>query len=221
MELRAETGAARSDYDVFSGRVVATAPGIGVQTPFSVFRERPSADVTVTSLDRTGAPAVNAITMVAGPANGLVFYAMGAESTFRVPPGTYFAATLMPGDDGTSTVAAHPDLAVTGKLDLVLDGRKARDLDITVPGGSAAPVSAGYAADVKGAEAWRTNYPVVPGIAYPAGSLLPPVAPPRTRTEYYAGNLAWEPSVDESARPSEDGGFPVVTARGTSYRRTQ
>ena len=52
VEFSADLDAAGSTYGVFSGRLTATAEGIAVQTPFSVFREEPSADLKVSALDR-------------------------------------------------------------------------------------------------------------------------------------------------------------------------
>ncbi|PZG22220.1 S8 family serine peptidase [Nonomuraea aridisoli] len=95
VELRTSVGAAGGAYGVFSGNLVASAEGVSVRTPFSVFREQPSADLKVSTLDRTGAPAAQSITMIADHADYDAFYLMEPEGTFRVPYGTYFVATVM------------------------------------------------------------------------------------------------------------------------------
>ncbi|TDD39366.1 peptidase S8 [Nonomuraea terrae] len=151
VELRTAVGAAGSAYGVFSGRLVASAEGVSVQTPFSVFREQPSADLRVTTLDRTGAPAAQSVTMIADHSDYDAFYLMEPEGTFRLPYGTYFVGTVMTGDDGTSTVVTDPVLSVKQDTDLVLDGRKARPVDITMPEPEAAPVAVSVETEQPGA----------------------------------------------------------------------
>ncbi|AWS41732.1 S8 family serine peptidase [Streptosporangium sp. 'caverna'] len=150
VELSADLDAAGSTYGVFSGRLTATAEGIAVQTPFSVFREEPSADLKVSALDRAGAPAAGSVTMIANHRTEQTFYTMEPEATFRVPMGTYFAATLATGDDGTSTLVSNPNLVVTKAVSLVMDGRKARPVDVTMPERSAAPVEVSVSAEQSG-----------------------------------------------------------------------
>jgi subtilisin family serine protease len=151
VELRTDVGAAGTKYGVFSGRLVATGKDISVQTPFSVFREEPSADLKVSVLDRTGAPAARSVTMIANQSNYDAIYMLTPESTFRVPQGTYFAATVVTGDDGTTTLINNPVLAISKATDLVMDGRKARPVDITMPDDSAAPVAVTVEAEQPGA----------------------------------------------------------------------
>ena len=129
VELRTHVGAA------------ATADGIAVQTPFSVFREEPSADLKVSVLDRTGAPAANSVTMIADHSDYDAFYMLEPESAFRLPQGTYFAATVVTGDDGTTTLIDDPALKIDKATTLVMDGRRARPVAITMPDRSAAPVA--------------------------------------------------------------------------------
>ncbi|GGO24960.1 S8 family peptidase [Microbispora bryophytorum] len=309
VDLRTTLGAAGSTYGVFSGRIVATADGSKVQTPYSVFREQPSADLTVTTLDRSGAKAAQSITMVADYASYQAFYMTEPESTFRLPMGKYFVTTLIIGDDGTSTAVTDAALTVDKDENVVLDGRKARPLDITVPDESAAPVSVSveaeqpgtfrsmlasisgapesiytsdqtsgpapelstvvsalfakpdgkggftdspyiyqagwhltgtattgftrhitktdlakvtteYAANAPGAKGWRNNTPVVPGVSYPTGYDLPPVSPPTTRTEYFAGDVSWQSTFTEGFETGNPWPQTLtqVTKQATAYK---
>jgi hypothetical protein len=176
VELRTGVAAAGTTYGAFSGRLVATAEGISVQTPFSVFREEPSADLKVTALDRAGAPAAQSITMIANHSNYQAFYMMEPESTFRVPQGTYFAATVVAGDDGTSTLITDPVLKVTKATDLVLDGRRARPVDITMPDRRVAPVALTVETEHPGAERSMLASVIgsAPGSLYTAGQARNP-----------------------------------------------
>ena len=88
--------------------------------------------------------------MIANHMTEQTFYTLEPEATFRVPMGTYFAATLAIGGDGTSTLISNPNLAVTKRVSLVMDGRKARPVDVTMPERSAAPVEVSVSAEQSG-----------------------------------------------------------------------
>ena len=127
---------------VSTGRVVATGPGGDVQTPLSVFREQPSADLSLTTVDRIGGSPGTAVTFVENVATGQQFVSYKPATTLRVPLGKYFVGTLVFETDGTSTLMVNAEATVTGPEHLVMDGRKARPTGITVPDRKAQPVAA-------------------------------------------------------------------------------
>lgn len=197
VELRTAVSAAGSAYGSLSGRIVASADGISVQTPFSVHREQPSADIKVSALDRAGAPAAQSITMIADHASYQAYYIMEPEATLRLPHGTYFVATVIDGEDGTTTVVTDAVHTVDRQEDIVLDGRKARPLDITMPDKTAAPVAVTVESEHPGT--YREMIAALagdsPGSLYTADQSSQPT--PKLSTQVTA----------LFAQPNRDGGF--------------
>ncbi|WP_203904632.1 S8 family peptidase [Virgisporangium aliadipatigenens] len=126
-----------------NGRITATGGGVTVQTPYSVYREGPTATVNVKALDRKGNTPEQTFDLFVNAASGEVVRAQEATAALRLPYGTYFASSYIVGADGTSTVAAHTRLVVDrDRVDVVFDARKAKGLDLTVPERAAAPMDA-------------------------------------------------------------------------------
>ncbi|WP_433831318.1 S8 family serine peptidase [Actinoplanes sp. CA-015351] len=142
VDMVVDTRQGGSSYGAFSGRVVATGDGVSVQTPFSVMREEPSADISLTAFDRSGAAPEGIMTMVASASSLMVHFGFAAQETIRVPLGEYFVAAMIPSPDGTSTSIVHPNLAVADDTAVALDARLAKKVDITVPARDAEPVVA-------------------------------------------------------------------------------
>ncbi|NMO49954.1 S8 family serine peptidase [Actinoplanes sp. TBRC 11911] len=137
-----EVTAHATEVGLSSGRIVATGPAGAVQTPVSIFREQPSADLSLTTRDRTPGSPGTAVTFVENVATGQQFVSYEPATTMRVPFGKYFAATLVFETDGTSTLMVNAETTVTGPKHLDMDGRKARPTGITVPDRAAQPVAA-------------------------------------------------------------------------------
>ncbi|MER7441344.1 S8 family peptidase [Micromonospora avicenniae] len=292
VQLTADTRAGGDSYGTFGGRLVATADGVSVQTPFSVFREQPSADVHLKVTARTDAPQ-EVVTQLGNLATGEFAVSYDSADTLRVPMGDYVVLSMGISADGTGTILANGRMTVDRTTTLTLDGRQARRVDIRLPESDAAPVlgevevqhvgapqlfamslagdpgsiytadlgsknvdglitsvtalfarpdrdgdftaspytyqtgwyqtgsfvtgftrelserdvakvRVGYAAAAADGVGTRFNYPVIPGVDYPDGFILPRTPLPAQRTEYYAGNLGWESTFEESVGAGAD-----------------
>ncbi|MGK5741020.1 S8 family peptidase [Micromonospora sp. URMC 103] len=292
VRLTADTRAGGTAYGTFGGRLVATADGVSVQTPFSVFREQPSADVHLRVTARTDAPQ-EVVTQLGNLATGEFVVSYDSADTLRVPMGDYVVLSMGISADGTGTVLANGRLTIDGATDLALDGRRARPVDIRLPDRDAAPVvgevevlhtgapqlfgmsltgdpsdiytadlgpknvpgvitsvtaafarpdrdgdftaspytyqtgwyqtgsfvtgftrhlarrdvarvRVGYASAADDGVGTRVNYPVIPGVEYPDGLVLPRTPLPAERTEYYAGNIGWTSTFEEGAGAGAD-----------------
>ncbi|RKN22535.1 hypothetical protein D7147_07775 [Micromonospora musae] len=307
VRLTADTRAGGAAYGTFGGRLVATADGVSVQTPFSVFREQPSADVQLKVTARTDAPQ-EVVTQLGNLATGEFVVSYDSTETLRVPMGDYVVLSMGISADGTGTVLANGRMTIDRSTTLALDGRRARPVDIRLPDRDAAPVigevevqqtgapqlfamsltgdpgsiytadlgpkkvaglitsvtalfarpdrngdftaspytyqtgwyqtgsfvtgftrhldrrdvaevRAGYAAAAVGGVGTRVNYPVIPGVDYPDGLVLPRTTLPAQRTEYYAGNLGWESTFEEGVGAGADyRRLSELTAQRTEYR---
>ncbi|TDC53567.1 hypothetical protein E1212_05170 [Jiangella ureilytica] len=181
---------------LYSGFVTGTGPGgVSVTLPLGLNKEPEVYDLTVTVLDRTGAPnrgATVQIGSVDDSSSHLSFPNLDArgQATVRVPPGTYSALSIMTeldGDRYTYTFAGDPQIEVApGGASVVLDGR------------TAVPVTADVGRPAEGITAklefWR--YPV-------------------TGESMHYRYLLGEPFTDMYATPTEQvtkGGFHLVTA---------
>jgi subtilisin family serine protease len=132
-------------YGFYSGRLVATGAGVTLRTPFSVYLEPPSASLRVTAVGRDGRPPASVmITLIkpdpSNPDDAVYYDASGSR---RVPlNSTWHITAYMVDGDGTTTMVTSNKVVVTKDSELVLDARKARPLDITVPDAKATPYSA-------------------------------------------------------------------------------
>ncbi|MET7748971.1 S8 family serine peptidase [Micromonospora sp. NPDC005367] len=292
VQLTADTRAGGDSYGTFGGRLVATADGVSVQTPFSVFREQPSADVHLKVTARTDAPQ-EVVTQLGNLATGEFVVSYDSADTVRVPMGDYVVLSMGISADGTGTVLANGRMTIDRTTTLELDGRQARRVDIRLPDRDAAPVlgevevqhtggpqlfamslagdpgsiytadlgsenvdglitsvtalfarpdrggdftaspytyqtgwyqtgsfvtgftrelserdvakvRVGYASAAADGVGTRANYPVIPGVDYPDGFVLPRTPLPAQRTEYYAGNLGWESTFEEGVGAGAD-----------------
>jgi subtilisin family serine protease len=123
-------------YGFYSGRLVATGGEVTLQTPFSFDLEAPSATLKVSALDSQGRPPATVMLSMLrpDPANraGDRFYR--ATQSLRAPLGsTWHVAAYVVNGDGTTALLTDNKVVVTGDREVVLDARKARPLDITVP----------------------------------------------------------------------------------------
>ncbi len=136
--LTADTRIAGPD-GIYGGRIVATTQGGRVVTPIAVDKEVESYDVTVTNINRDGAPgfAVSVFTNL----NSDGFYFGGTDSGVirtRLAVGDYdlFSFIDTPGPDGqlgSGTLMSRPTLTVDRNVSVTLDARSAGHISITPP----------------------------------------------------------------------------------------
>ncbi|MDD9381066.1 S8 family serine peptidase [Streptomyces sp. ZAF1911] len=127
----------------FSAYVTATGGGQSVRTGAAAVREAEAYDVTITTVDRDGAPArefSHSLFGIGGAADG-IWTGVSNESgsgTLRLPKGTYalHGAVYQDGSDLTKGVdwLVQPRLEVSGTTKVTVDARTAKPVDITVPG---------------------------------------------------------------------------------------
>ncbi|MFD9302245.1 S8 family serine peptidase [Streptomyces sp. NPDC060048] len=132
----------RSQYGDVAGRVVATADGVRVSTPFSLYVEPETVTLRVKLVDRAGKPAAGPSSLdVIGTddASGERRFNDGStDQVYRVRPGAYFlsafVATPDAGENATMTDSltylGRPQTEVKKDTVIVLDARKAARLSI-------------------------------------------------------------------------------------------
>lgn len=133
------TGDARvGDTDgYFSAAVVATSGESVTRTPVALDREVESYDVSITVLDRTGAPATDYSLLLVGLDNRTFVSPYDEDGTVeaRLPKGTYLLDAIV--FDGsqmlTSSLLVQPNLVVDKELALTVDARTAKPVSVTPP----------------------------------------------------------------------------------------
>ncbi|MER5757877.1 S8 family serine peptidase [Streptomyces sp. NPDC002082] len=142
VDLAADTRLGDVD-GAFSAYVTATGGGQSVRTGAAAVREAEAYDVTITTVDRDGAPArefSHSLFGIGGAADG-IWTGVSNESgsgTLRLPKGTYalHGAVYQDGSDLAKGVdwLVQPRLEVAGTTKVTVDARTAKPVDITVPG---------------------------------------------------------------------------------------
>ncbi|MEU6074208.1 S8 family serine peptidase [Micromonospora sp. NPDC047074] len=127
---------ASTSYGLYQGRLVATAGDVKLQTPFSVYHEEPAAGLKINAIGRDGAAADTVLVELVNPDPqnyaSHTFYASSAS--LRVPlNSSWRLSAYIEEDDGTVSVLTNNRVVADTDQELVLDARKARPLDITVP----------------------------------------------------------------------------------------
>ncbi|MFE6082102.1 S8 family serine peptidase [Streptomyces virginiae] len=134
----------RSQYGDVTGRVVATADGVRVSTPFSLYVEPETVTLRVKLVDRAGEPAAGPSSLdVIGTddATGERRFNEGAtDQVYRVRPGAYFLSAFVATPDAgegagdrlldSLTYLGRPQIELKKDTTVVLDARKAGRLDI-------------------------------------------------------------------------------------------
>ncbi|MFI7354885.1 S8 family peptidase [Streptomyces avidinii] len=132
----------RSQYGDVTGRVVATANGVRVSTPFSLYVEPETVTLRVKLVDRAGRPAAGPSSLdVIGTddATGERRFNDGsADQVYRVRPGAYFLSAFVGTPDtgegaeliDSLTYLGRPQVEVKKDTTIVLDARRAGRLDI-------------------------------------------------------------------------------------------
>jgi subtilisin family serine protease len=146
----------------YGGVVTAIGGGQSVRTLVAVNREVESYDVTLTFIDRNGAPTDLSFASFVSVDTPKGYYPYDESGTVvtRLPKGEYyFEGTVQTpaGDDYVNADFAEPAITVTGDTSLVLDAREAKPVSFTVdePNARAGRAIIGFARDT----AWgRTGY---------------------------------------------------------------
>ncbi|MFI5860672.1 S8 family peptidase [Streptomyces sp. NPDC051546] len=132
----------RSQYGDVTGRVIATAKGVHVSTPFSLYVEPETVTLRVKLLDRDGKPAAGPSSLdVIGTddASGERRFNEGsADQVYRVRPGSYFLSAFVGTPDAgegstmydSITYLGRPQTEIKKDTVIVLDARKAARLSI-------------------------------------------------------------------------------------------
>jgi subtilisin family serine protease len=161
---------ASTNYGFYSGRLVATSGDVKLQTPFSVDLEAPSATLKVSVIDRDGGTPGTVMIRLSNPDPGTYefheFY--NASASLRVPlNSTWHITAYVLDDDGTATLLTVNKAVITADREVVLDARKARPLDITVPDSKATAYEASAVVN-RAAD----GYPTYDGITGDPSTLL-------------------------------------------------
>lgn len=137
------------------GRLVATADGVRVQTPFGVEREEQKFRIEVTHTDRDGAPAELWFTSAWNLGTGVDYNVTGSgdTGTAQVPAGTYLLWGIVMRADGQGGVELSqltwPKLEVSGDREINVDARQAGAIKVSVPDRSLTPLLAAAGLEVQ------------------------------------------------------------------------
>jgi subtilisin family serine protease len=150
VSLTADTRTTGAD-GLYSGDLVATtAGGTRVSTPVGIDKEVESYNLTIATIDRTGAPASNYLATLQGTdaathSVNLSPFDPSGTVTLRLPKGGYdlssavFTVTADPTQPEASLLA-QPVLNLTSDTRVVLDARTAKPVTMTVPDTTVQPV---------------------------------------------------------------------------------
>ncbi|MFE6754013.1 S8 family serine peptidase [Streptomyces sp. NPDC057684] len=129
-----------AQYGDVTGRVLATADGVGVSTPFALYVQPETVTLRVKLVDRSGKPAgaQSSVDLIGtDDASGERRFNEGAaDQTYQVRPGRYFLSSFVatPESEGTLlnslSYLARPQLEVKKDTTVVLDARKANRLKV-------------------------------------------------------------------------------------------
>ncbi|MEU0371955.1 S8 family serine peptidase [Streptomyces sp. NPDC006283] len=124
----------RAQYGDITGRVIATARGVTVSTPFSLYVEPETVTLRVKLLDRAGKPAAGSSSIdVIGTDDATGerrANAGAADQVYRLRPGSYFLSSFVTSPDGTVTYLGRPQVELKKDTTVVLDARDAHRLGI-------------------------------------------------------------------------------------------
>ncbi|MFE5814540.1 S8 family serine peptidase [Streptomyces sp. NPDC056479] len=130
----------RAQYGDVTGRVLATANGVTVSTPFALYVQPETVTLRVKLIDRLGEPAAGASSVDligTDDATGQRRFNEGAtDQTYEIRPGAYFLSSFIttPETEGTLldslTHLGRPQLEIRDDTTVVLDARRAHRLTI-------------------------------------------------------------------------------------------
>ncbi|MCX5086061.1 S8 family serine peptidase [Streptomyces sp. NBC_00401] len=129
-----------AQYGDVTGRVLATADGVGVSTPFSLYVQPETVTLRVKLVDRSGKPAAgqSSVDLIGtDDASGERRFNEGAaDQTYQVRPGRYFLSSFVttPDTEGnlinSLSYLARPQVDVKKDTTVVLDARTAGRLKV-------------------------------------------------------------------------------------------
>ncbi|MFJ7077272.1 S8 family serine peptidase [Streptomyces sp. NPDC098781] len=130
----------RAQYGDVTGRVLATADGVTVATPFALYVQPETVTLRVKLVDRLGEAAggASSVDLIGtDDASGERRFNEGAaDQTYRIRPGSYFLSAFVttPEAEGTLldslTCLGRPQLEIRDDTTVVLDARKAHRLSV-------------------------------------------------------------------------------------------
>lgn len=201
-----------------TGRVRATGPGgAAVTTAYALTREAVRHDVTVTAVDRNGAPigpgtwntssTVNLVNLDTRETFQLRF--TGGTATARVPEGRYnLGGELVTPASGTasrtSTLFLQPELELRGDTRLAVDAREGRQLTVTVPGRATTgwSLAAGYCHRATGSAPEGDCADSFAVLARPGNLYVVPTARPTTgRLDFVTQSIQEGPAAQNGRLP--------------------
>jgi subtilisin family serine protease len=119
----------------FTGKLVATGPGVQVRTTFGVQKEPETYELTIHYRNRAGELTGNldsGLYDLAGSGWRGV-HAPDGTAVFRAPKGTYTLDAVILDEDGSSTQLVQPKLTLTQDTVVEMDARLGRPIAVTVP----------------------------------------------------------------------------------------
>ncbi|MEV0170200.1 S8 family serine peptidase [Streptomyces sp. NPDC050803] len=129
-----------AQYGDITGRVLATAEGVSVSTPFALYVQPETVTVRVKLIDRLGRPAADgsSVDLIGtDEARGERRFNDGAtDQTYTVRPGNYYLSSFIATPDAEGaplnslSFLARPQLEIREDTTVVLDARKAHRLNI-------------------------------------------------------------------------------------------
>lgn len=131
----------RAQYGDVTGRVLATADGAAVSTPFALYVQPETVSLRVKLIDRAGQPAdgPSSVDLIGtDDASGERRFNEGAnDQTYQVRPGSYFLSGFVATPDsgggtltGSLTHLARPQVEVKQDMTVTLDARKAHRVTV-------------------------------------------------------------------------------------------
>ncbi|MEV7187381.1 S8 family serine peptidase [Kitasatospora sp. NPDC093102] len=201
-----------------TGRVRASGPGgAAVTTAYALTREAVRHDITVTAVDRNGAPLgpstwnawsmISLVNLDTRDAYQLQFTA--GTATARVPEGRYnLGGQLATPGSGTAsatlTLFLQPELELRGDTRLAVDAREGRQLTVTVPGRATTgwSLSAGYCYRTAGSPAEGDCAGSATVLARPGNLYVVPTARPVAgRLDFVTQSLQVGPATQNGRLP--------------------
>ncbi|GIG88335.1 S8 family serine peptidase [Plantactinospora endophytica] len=141
----------------YTGRLVGTADGLVVQTPFAIEREAESYPLTLVHTNRAGKATDDYYTVLhrldePDGIGGYEPYDADGTVTIRLPKGRYALVSAVNDRDGANretSLLAQPALELTAATTVAVDGRRAKPVSATSPRPDATPLFFTVAAEIE------------------------------------------------------------------------
>jgi len=139
VKLTSDTRQGGSAVGPLGGRVVATAGGVRVQTPYGVEREEQKYTVQLVQTDRAGNPAESYVSIAVDINSFKDYFVFDPDGTaeIRVPRGDYLIFSwidqLVDGEPVNTTQLMWPRLTIAADQTLRLDARNGKPYSVTIP----------------------------------------------------------------------------------------